>query len=61
VGVVEEEGLAAAPPCKTDDLLVSMVRGAGGVIAMEGVHAVEGVTEGRGPEGDDLDGVIAGV
>jgi hypothetical protein len=37
VGVVEEEGLAAVAPCKIDVLLVSVVRGAGGVIAVEGV------------------------
>jgi hypothetical protein len=46
VGVVEEEGLAAAAPYKIDVLLVSVVRGAGGVIAVEGVHAAEGIAEG---------------
>jgi hypothetical protein len=43
VGVVEEEGLAAAAPYKIDVLLVSVVRGAGGVIAVEGVCAAEGI------------------
>jgi hypothetical protein len=61
VAVVEEEGLAATTPCKTDVLLISVVCGVDGVIAMEGVHAAEGVTEGRDPEGDDLDGVVTGV
>jgi hypothetical protein len=46
MGVVEEEGLAAATPYKTDVLVVSVVHGAGGVIAMEGVRAAKGVTEG---------------
>jgi hypothetical protein len=61
VGVVEEEGLVVAAPCKTDVLLVSMVCGAGGVVAVEDVYAAKGVVEGQDPEGDDLDGVIAGV
>jgi hypothetical protein len=60
VGVMEE-GLAAAAPCKIDALLISVVRGAGGGIVVEGVHAVEGVIKGQDPEGDDLDGAIAGV
>jgi hypothetical protein len=46
VGVVEEEGLATAAPCKTDILLVPVVRGAGGVVAVEGVRVAEGVVEG---------------
>jgi hypothetical protein len=57
VGVVEEEGLVAAAPCKIDVLLVSVVCGAGDVVAVEGVCAAKGVTEGRDPEGDDLGGV----
>jgi hypothetical protein len=43
VGVVEEECLAIVGPSKIDVLLVSVVRGAGGVVAVEGVRAVEGV------------------
>jgi hypothetical protein len=61
VGVMEEEGLAAAAPCKIDILLISVVHGAGGVVTVEGVRATDGVVEGQDPEGDDLDGVIAGV
>jgi hypothetical protein len=43
---MEEEVLAAATPRKTDVLLISVVHGAGGVVAVEGLRATEGVTEG---------------
>jgi hypothetical protein len=55
VGVVEED-LAIVAPYKADVLLISVVRGAGGVVVVEGVHVAEGVIEGRDLEGDDLMG-----
>jgi hypothetical protein len=53
VGIVDEEGIAAPAPCKTEDLLGSVAQGA----VVEGVDDVEGgreaifVIEERAPEG----------
>jgi hypothetical protein len=51
--MVDEDGFAAAAPCKTEGLLDSVAWGAGveGATDMEGAREAECVIEEQGPEG----------
>jgi hypothetical protein len=53
VGTVDEEGFAAAAPCKTETLIRSIAWGAiaEGVDDVEGAREAEGAIKERAPEG----------